>query len=93
MNKLRVWHIPQIPMKAFYVDVGTPEEAIKILDILAEYDMFQFQNRVKGDYCSAQGLEEFWEKENEWVEWYSENGLGISEYKESLEGNPNDDKY
>ena len=87
MNKLRVWHIQQIPIKAFYVDVGTPEEAIKILDILAEYDMFQFQNRVKGDYCSAQGLEEFWEEENKWVEWYSEDDLDIRRYKESLEEN------
>lgn len=93
MNKLRVWHIPQIPMKSFYVDVGTPEEAIKILGILAEYDMFQLQNRVKGDYCSAQGLEEFLEEENKWVEWYSEDDLDIRRYKESLEDNSNNDKY
>lgn len=32
MSKLRVWHIPQVPMKAFHVDVETSEEAIKVLN-------------------------------------------------------------
>lgn len=82
MKKLRVWHVPQIPMKAFYVDVETPEEAIKVLDILAKYDLFQFQNCVKPDYCNVQGLEELDEQENEWCEWYSEDGLDINEYRE-----------
>ena len=85
MSKLRVWHIPQVPMKAFYVEVETPEEAIKVLDILADYDLFQFENRVKPDYCNAQGLEEWDEQEGEWYEWYSEDGLGIKEYREELE--------
>lgn len=83
MSKLRVWHIPQVPMKAFHVDVETPEEAIKVLDILADYDLFQFENRVKPDYCNAQGLEEWDEKEGAWCEWYSEDGLDIKEIKEA----------
>lgn len=80
MSKLRVWHIPQVPMKAFHVEVETPEEAIKVLDILADYDLFQFENRVKPDYCNAQGLEEWDAQEGEWCEWYSEDGLDIEEY-------------
>lgn len=72
-------------MKAFHVDVETPEEAIKVLDILADYDLFQFENHVKPDYCNAQGLEEWDEQDSEWYEWYSEDGLDIKEYREEME--------
>ena len=85
MGKLRVWHIPQVPMKAFHVEVETPEEAIKVLDILANYDLFQFENRVKPDYCNAQGLEEWDKHKGDWCEWYSEDGLDIKEYWDKLE--------
>ena len=56
MSRLRVWHIPQVPMKAFHVEVETTEEAVKVLNILADYDLFQYENRVKPDYCNMQGL-------------------------------------
>lgn len=74
---LRVWHIPQVPGKPFYVPVQSPEEAIKVLDILADYDQFQFQNNIKPDYCNASGLEVF--EGGEWVEWYNEDGEDIDE--------------
>ena len=69
MNKqLRVWWKPQIPMNdSFYVNVRTPKEAKKILDTLAEYDLFQFDNKIKPDYSNAGGLEELDNKE--WNEW------------------------
>lgn len=85
MANLRVWHIPQVPMKAFHVDVETVEESIKVLNILADYDLFQYENRVKPDYCNAQGLEEFDEQEKKWYEWCSKDGLNIREYAEELE--------
>lgn len=96
MSKLRVWHIPQVPMKAFHVDVETPEEAIKVLDILSDYDLFQFENRVKPDYCNVQGLEVWDEQEGEWCEWYSEDGMDIKEYRDELEkqgGFKNEDRH
>lgn len=80
--KLRVWHIPQIPSKAFHVPVSCPEEAIKILNVLADYDLFQLENNIKPDYSSAQGLEEWDETEQDWIEWNSEDGLEIREYEE-----------
>jgi hypothetical protein len=89
MTKLRVYHIPQVPMKAFYVEVATPEEAIKILDVLADYDLFQFENNVKGDYCNAQGLETLEDFEGdgnlEWCEWHDpETDFDIREYRDHL---------
>jgi len=71
-GSLRVWHIPQIPGKPFYVAVTSPEEAIKILNVLADYDLFQFKNNIKPDYCNASGLVVF--EDGEWLEWYTEDG-------------------
>lgn len=84
MAKLRVWHIPQIPCKAFHVEVSSPEDAIKILTTLANYDLFQLENNIKPDYSNAQGLEEWNEEEKEWEEWYSEEGFDIKEYESAL---------
>lgn len=70
MKKLRVWWVPQVPMNAFYVDVSSVEEGVKIMDVLADYDRFQFDNDVKPDYCNIGGLQEW--ADNEWVDWYDE---------------------
>ena len=67
---LKVWWIPQVPMKSFYVPVETPQEAKKLLKTLAEYDLFQHKNKVKSDYCNAGGLLVY--EDDEWSEWYDE---------------------
>lgn len=67
LGKLRVWHIPQIPGKSFYVEVQTIDEGVRVCDILADYDLFQFDNKIKPDYSNASGIERF---ENDGVdEW------------------------
>ena len=85
MSLLRVWHCPQVPMKPFFVTVDSLEEAIKVLDILTDYDLFQYENKVKPDYCSAQGLEEYDPVPEEWYERYSEDNVNTIEYKDKLE--------
>ena len=65
---LRVWHIPQVPGKAFRVPVASVDEAKVLLRALAQYDLFQYENRVKPDYCNAQGLEVF--EDGGWCEWH-----------------------
>ncbi len=81
-KKLRVWWIPQVPMKSFHVEVDSPEEARKLLRVLANYDLFQFENNIKPDYCNVGGLQE-WdpedEEEDKWCEWCDEDGYGIGE--------------
>ncbi len=72
--KLRVWHIPQIPGISFYVEVSTPKEGKKIMDILSIYDQFQFQNKIKPDFSNACGLEYFDEETNQWTDWESKDG-------------------
>lgn len=85
MNKegdLRIWWIPQVPMKAFYVYVGSVKEAIKVYNILADYDYFQFINNVKGDYANAGGLQVF--EDGEWLDWLDENGEDFDYVMENL---------
>ena len=75
--KLRVWHIPQIPGKAFRIEVGTIKEAKKILNLLADYDAFEFKHKIKPDYSNTQGLEVF--ENNEWIDWEDEDGNNIDD--------------
>lgn len=85
-TKLRVWHIPQVPMEIpFEVEVSSIEEAWKILNILWEYDLFQYDNNLKPDYCNASGLQSFDEEEKVWLEWADEDGYSIMEHFDNLE--------
>ncbi len=74
MSKLRVWWIPQAGAteEAFYVPVDTVEEGKKIMDMLAAYDAFQLQNRIKPDYCNTGGVQMWNEDESEWEDWWME---------------------
>lgn len=87
MKKLRVSHIPQIPFKAFQVEVKDLAEAKKISDVLANYDLFQYENNIKPDYSNATFIEEYDETENAWISWSDEKtGIdNIQEYFDQLE--------
>ncbi len=88
---LQVWWIPQVPMKAYIVNVDTPREGKKMLDALAQYDLFQLENNIKPDYCNAGGLNVF--EDGEWVNWYSEEGEDIDEIYDFAEPPVDQDKY
>lgn len=85
MTKLRVWHIPQVPMASFLVEVTSVEEGVRLMDALADYDLFQYENNVKPDYCNANGLQMFREEDQEWVDWYNDEYDDPREYLDSLE--------
>lgn len=89
-QKLQLWWIPQVPMKAFNVDVSSVSEAAKLLSVLANYDLFQYENRVKGDYANAGGLNVWDEDEQDWLSWCIEinttiNGEKVFEYFDDVE--------
>lgn len=75
---LKVWHIPQIPGKAFEMPVSSLEEAALLLESLAKYDLFQYENNIKPDYSNANGLSIFDTTDTEdspvgsWVSWEDE---------------------
>jgi hypothetical protein len=79
-GQLRVWHIPQVPMIAFRVNVKNIEEAKKVLEVLATYDLFQLKHKIKPDYSNAAGLEIFDGKE--WLEWEDKDGNDIDNTEE-----------
>jgi hypothetical protein len=74
---LQVWHIPQVPGKAFTVDVENIREAKRIDKILCDYDMFELNQRVKGDFCNAGGLNIY--EDGEWVSWHNKDGDDFDE--------------
>ncbi|HEJ8029391.1 TPA: superinfection exclusion protein [Serratia marcescens] len=95
MNKFRVWHIPQVPMKSFTVEVKSVEEGVRMMDALADYDAFQYENNIKPDYCNANGLQ-MWDESlteedmrdmelsDKWVDWYNNEFDDPRDYIESL---------
>lgn len=98
-QKLRVWHIPQIPGEAFYVDVASVQEGVKIMNVLGNYDLFQLENNIKPDYSNVNGLQ-MWDEtltdqdlkdmelDDRWVDWCIETDDDYfddpEEYLESL---------
>lgn len=64
--KYRVWHIPQVPMTPFYVEVVDLATANSVRGALADYDLFQYVHKVKPDFANASGIEQF--EDGEWVE-------------------------
>jgi hypothetical protein len=81
---LKVWWIPQIPGKAFYVPVASVDEGVKLLNTLAQYDLFQFEHDIKPDYANAGGLLMFRPDlrcmdnpdDTDWTDWYYEDDAG-----------------
>jgi hypothetical protein len=88
-GQLQVWWIPQVPMKMFTVNVYNLQEAKLLVNVLANYDLFQFENNIKPDYCNVGGLR-VWDtsldpddKGEYWSDWYDDfNGMGFDEWCE-----------
>jgi hypothetical protein len=70
-TKLKLWWIPQIPMEAFEVEVSSIEEGAKLLNVLADYDAFQFEKNIKPDYCNVGGIVML-DSDGDWVDWWDE---------------------
>ena len=90
MSKLlRICHMPQIGTDIiFYVPVNSVKEGKKMMDLLSCYDLFQLENRIKPDYSSMCGLEQWNEETQEWEQWELETEDNyFDDVDEYLEGN------
>ncbi|AIX13087.1 superinfection exclusion protein [Erwinia phage phiEa2809] len=94
--QFRVWHVPQVPGKAFTFEVPTYDEAVRLQNALAGYDIFQFENNIKPDYCNASGIHFFdhtlsdsdLEEMNLSDRWISiENAQDLAGYMEDFRSN------
>lgn len=89
-QKLRVWWIPQLgaDIPTYHKEVSSIQEAKVVMDVLAEYDDYQFQNKVKPDYCNSGGLQVL-DENGEWEDWEGdidgEYFDEVDEYLEALE--------
>ncbi len=78
VGELQVWWVPQVPMDAFEVNVDSVAEGVKLMNVLADYDRFQYEKRVKPDYCNVGGLRR-WTNDSDgegnpgWEDWYDED--------------------
>lgn len=81
---LRFWWIPQVPMKAFEMYIQSIEEGKLLMDAFAKYDLFQYENNVKPDYCNAGGVSR-WEPNGEngfdWYDWTNEDGETLDDIR------------
>ena len=81
IKKLRICHFPQIPCNPFIIEVKDLHEAKKISDILANYDLFQYENKIRPDYANITIVEEWDEIEQEWLSWCDDE-TGIDDLEE-----------
>lgn len=89
VGALCVWHNPQVGVVSnFYVPVPSLDVAKNVMSVLADYDLWQYENKVKGDYASATGLMVFEGKPDAkaaaegfdgWAEWSNEYGYTLDE--------------
>lgn len=80
MQKLRVYHIPNVPREPYYVDVETVDAAIQVLDVLANYDLYLGEEMIG---TNVQGLM-VWD-DGEWCDWYDVEGREIHEVMDARE--------
>ena len=83
-KKLRIYYTI-LGTETYYQEVKTPEEAKLVIDSIARFLNTKVEEGVFEDHCSAAGLEEWVEEEDEWVEWYDEDGLDLDEHFEAEE--------
>lgn len=66
-NKFRVWWVPRVHMASFFYNTDSLSEALHMADMLAKYDLFQYENNVKPDYSNTGGVQ-MWDEENQ--DWF-----------------------
>lgn len=90
-KRLRVTHIPQVPMKGFEVEVMSEREAYLLCEVFANQHLFLYENNVIPDYSNAIIVEQ-WE-DGEWQVFFDhKNGLEwddfVAEFEDQLMNPP-----
>lgn len=81
MEKLRVYY-QVLGEETYYKEVKSPKEAKTVIDSIADFLNFAVDKNIFPDHCSTAGLEVYDLEEQDWVEWYDDNGLDLDEHFE-----------
>jgi hypothetical protein len=84
MAEFKVWWIPQIPGKPFEVTVPDLDTGILMCNTLANYDLFQYENRIKPDYCNTGGIHYRLDDSGEWEDVDYEDEADLLYVREQL---------
>lgn len=66
IGQIRVWHEPKISGERFTILAKNPAEAMKFLDIIADYDIFLTDKNIREEYSNNSGFE-VWNGSN-WID-------------------------
>lgn len=81
MEKLRMYfHI--LGCEIYYQEVSSPKEAFDSINAIANFILFAIDKGIIPDHCNAAGLEVWDDDEQEWLEWYDEDGLDLFDHFE-----------
>lgn len=86
-NKLRAYHIPQIPGDTFDVYVTDEVEAKRILDVLTQQHLWLYKNNIIPNFSNIMGVE-MWVEDSDgegtpgWNDyWNDEEGTDWDEFE------------
>lgn len=65
---IQVWYIPQVPAAPFFRPAANLVAAVELLDTLAAFSLFEFENKIKPDYADVGGVERY-EDAGRGLEW------------------------
>lgn len=69
-DRYKVWYIPQVPMVAFEREFDDLETAKAALDLITDFSIFEFENRVKPDYADMGGISRWEEDGDGGFDWF-----------------------
>ena len=77
--KLRIYYCI-VGTETYYEEVSSVEEAKAKIDSISRFVNAKVEEEVFPDHCSVAGLEEYDENDNEWYDWYDEDGNDFDEH-------------
>lgn len=80
--KLRIWHNSNFGHPPFTKEVVSVAQAIEYLDLLADYDNYQGDDKV---FANAQGLEMWSEQDQAWENYYDDDGNELEDLRREQE--------
>jgi hypothetical protein len=65
--KFKFWYVPQIPGAMFEREFDLLIDAVRALNIVIDFSIFEYENRIKPDYADAAGVA-YWDSNDQ--DWY-----------------------